>query len=251
MRPGDLTRTSLAARGPLRPMIRALGLALVVALAGVAWQVWPGSSTTAGPRTAEAPQARVERAPAPPSLRPTDVPLRAEAPVRAVPTAPAVLPARPEPAPPPEPPRPAPVIVSAEPIVPGRPPAMLPPPAPPSPPEPAAATAFAPTPPPAPPLPPVPSRQSAAAAAPAPRTVVAARTVPADEEGATASDAVAGGAIDLNKASLAELNALRGGGSIGRAIIKGRPYESPEDLLRKRVLSRSTYDRIKGQIAVR
>ncbi|KMO28438.1 hypothetical protein VQ03_29930, partial [Methylobacterium tarhaniae] len=59
------------------------------------------------------------------------------------------------------------------------------------------------------------------------------------------------GAIDLNTASLAELNGLRGGGMIGRAIIAKRPYASPSDLLSKRVLSRATYERIKDQVTVR
>jgi DNA uptake protein ComE-like DNA-binding protein len=55
---------------------------------------------------------------------------------------------------------------------------------------------------------------------------------------------------DLNTASLEELNALRGGGRIGRAIVNGRPYTSPEQLIQKRVLSRATFDRIKEQITV-
>ncbi|MET7245843.1 helix-hairpin-helix domain-containing protein, partial [Methylobacterium sp. EM32] len=59
------------------------------------------------------------------------------------------------------------------------------------------------------------------------------------------------GAIDLNTASLAELNALRGGGMIGRAIIAKRPYSAPGDLLSKRVLSRATYEKIKDQVTVR
>jgi DNA uptake protein ComE-like DNA-binding protein len=54
--------------------------------------------------------------------------------------------------------------------------------------------------------------------------------------------------VDLNSASVADLNAL-GGGMIGRAIVGGRPYASPEDLLAKRVLNRATYERIKDQIA--
>ena len=59
------------------------------------------------------------------------------------------------------------------------------------------------------------------------------------------------GTVDLNTASLAELNGLRGGGMIGKAIIAKRPYASPGDLLSKRVLSRATYERIKDQITVR
>ena len=57
--------------------------------------------------------------------------------------------------------------------------------------------------------------------------------------------------IDLNTAELQELNSLRGAGKIGRAIIRARPYAAPEDLLRKRVLSRSTYERVKDQVTVR
>ncbi|WP_133123171.1 ComEA family DNA-binding protein, partial [Methylobacterium frigidaeris] len=59
------------------------------------------------------------------------------------------------------------------------------------------------------------------------------------------------GTVDLNTASLAELNGLRGGGMIGRAIIAKRPYTSPSDLLSKRVLSRATYEKIKDQVTVR
>jgi len=55
--------------------------------------------------------------------------------------------------------------------------------------------------------------------------------------------------IDLNSASVEELNAL-GGGRIGRAIVSGRPYRSPDELLHKRVLSRATFEQIKGQIIV-
>ena len=56
--------------------------------------------------------------------------------------------------------------------------------------------------------------------------------------------------VDLNTGSLAELNRLRGGGNIGRAIIQRRPYTSVDQLLSKRVLSRATYERIKDQVAV-
>lgn len=56
--------------------------------------------------------------------------------------------------------------------------------------------------------------------------------------------------VDLNTASVAELNGL-GVGMIGRAVVGGRPYASPEDLLGKRVLNRATYARIRNQVAVR
>jgi hypothetical protein len=58
------------------------------------------------------------------------------------------------------------------------------------------------------------------------------------------------GRVDLNTASVAELNNL-GGGMIGRAIVAGRPYRSAEDLLVKRVLNRDTFTQIKGKIANR
>ena len=57
--------------------------------------------------------------------------------------------------------------------------------------------------------------------------------------------------LDLNTASAADLNRLRGGGAIGRAIIAKRPYASVEQLLSKRVLSRAVYDKIKDQVTVR
>lgn len=57
--------------------------------------------------------------------------------------------------------------------------------------------------------------------------------------------------VDLNTASVADLNRLRGGGSIGRAIVAKRPYTSVEQLLSKRVLSRSVYEKIKDQVTVR
>lgn len=57
--------------------------------------------------------------------------------------------------------------------------------------------------------------------------------------------------VDLNTASLADLNRLQGGGAIGRAIVSKRPYASIDQLLGKRVLSRAVYDRIKAQVTVR
>jgi DNA uptake protein ComE-like DNA-binding protein len=47
------------------------------------------------------------------------------------------------------------------------------------------------------------------------------------------------------------LNDLRGGGRIGRAIVRGRPYGSVDDLVKKRIVSRSIYARIKDQVTVR
>jgi DNA uptake protein ComE-like DNA-binding protein len=57
--------------------------------------------------------------------------------------------------------------------------------------------------------------------------------------------------VDLNTASIEELNTLQDGGMIGRAIVRGRPYTSVEDLLAKRVLNRATYQRVVNQITIR
>jgi DNA uptake protein ComE-like DNA-binding protein len=57
----------------------------------------------------------------------------------------------------------------------------------------------------------------------------------------------AAGRFDLNTASIDELNRL-GGGMIGKAIVRGRPYASPEELLLKRVVSRAKFDRIAARV---
>jgi len=57
--------------------------------------------------------------------------------------------------------------------------------------------------------------------------------------------------VDLNTASLEQLNSLKGAGALGRAIVKGRPYKSVDDLVRKKVLRRQVYEKIKDQVTVR
>ncbi len=107
--------------------------------------------------------------------------------------------------------------------------------------------------------PPVPSASSSEAAPPHTHLQVsigsavaptgsAARQVAAIEEPPKQPSDPAGRLVDLNSAKLEELNGLKGGGRIGRAIMRGRPYTSPEDLLMKKVLNRATYDRIKDQV---
>jgi DNA uptake protein ComE-like DNA-binding protein len=77
------------------------------------------------------------------------------------------------------------------------------------------------------------------------------KTTPVTGLSAPVSVSPSAGLVDLNTASLEQLNALQGGGLIGRAIIRRRPYTSVEDLLVKQVLSRSTYKRIADQVTVR
>lgn len=106
----------------------------------------------------------------------------------------------------------------------------------------------------APPLPkPVPVTPPTAAAQPVPAAQpapAATRTASVETKPEPAPSA-AGRLVDLNTASVEELNKLNGAGMIGRSVVKGRPYASPEDLINKRILNRSTYDRIKDQITVR
>lgn len=56
--------------------------------------------------------------------------------------------------------------------------------------------------------------------------------------------------VDLNKGTVEELNRLKGAGSLGRAIIRGRPYKTVEDLVTKRVVRRTAFERIKDQVIV-
>ena len=55
--------------------------------------------------------------------------------------------------------------------------------------------------------------------------------------------------LDINTASSDELDRLAG--RIGKAIVRGRPYQSIDDLVSKRVLNRGTFGQIKGRITVR
>ena len=58
------------------------------------------------------------------------------------------------------------------------------------------------------------------------------------------------GNVDLNTATVEQLNGL-GAGMIGKRIIEFRPYASTEDLISRRVLKRTDYDAIKGAVTVR
>ncbi|WP_313902710.1 ComEA family DNA-binding protein [Methylobacterium sp. E-066] len=69
-------------------------------------------------------------------------------------------------------------------------------------------------------------------------------TSPVDQSAAPA------GSVDLNSASVEQLNAL-GAGMIGKRIIEFRPYTSVDDLLARRVLKRSDYEAIKGAVTIR
>lgn len=88
-----------------------------------------------------------------------------------------------------------------------------------------------------------PERQSDIASIAAPE----AKTTPAGTEGQFSTP---NGNVDLNTATVEQLNGL-GAGMIGKRIIEFRPYASTEDLISRRVLKRSDYDAIKGAVTVR
>ena len=55
--------------------------------------------------------------------------------------------------------------------------------------------------------------------------------------------------IDINSASKEELDGLPGiGPALAQKIIAGRPYRAKTDLVNKKVIPQSAYDRIKDQI---
>jgi competence protein ComEA len=68
--------------------------------------------------------------------------------------------------------------------------------------------------------------------------------------GSVGSDSI-GGQININTASSSELDSLWGVGEKRAAdIVVGRPYQSAEELLERKILPANVYERIKDQVSV-
>lgn len=73
-------------------------------------------------------------------------------------------------------------------------------------------------------------------------------STPPQNKGTTAP-AKAGKLIDINRASADELDSLPGIGPVmAQKIIAGRPYRAKTDLITRKIIPQSAYDKIKGQI---
>ncbi len=264
---GAPSRSNGSARLLGGAVVRAL-LVLAVGSAGLAWLAWPSSQDGANAASTVAAAAQGgDAAPKPaPAVHSAQAPA---APPQASPVQVASLPQ-------PAPAAPAPRSLFQEPARQVSLPQSLPlRPSPPPPPDSAAAFAApAPSTPPGPqalPDAPLGASRSLAVrapaapvkAAPGPLTVEfpkperspAPQAAPAaiqDKVAAVAPPpAGASGLVNLNTATLEQLNAIDGAGPVARAIMRGRPYASAEDLVTKRILRRSVYERIKDQVTVR
>jgi len=67
-----------------------------------------------------------------------------------------------------------------------------------------------------------------------------------------AAQAPAAAKIDLNSASVEELQTLKGIGPVrAAAIVKGRPYRGKDELVRRGIVPQSVYDEITDRIIAR
>jgi DNA uptake protein ComE-like DNA-binding protein len=58
--------------------------------------------------------------------------------------------------------------------------------------------------------------------------------------------------LDINSASADELKAVKGiGPADAKKIVENRPYKTKDELVEKKVVSKATYDKIKGQIVAK
>ncbi len=71
----------------------------------------------------------------------------------------------------------------------------------------------------------------------------------ASASGQMAKSAMAGEKLDLNSATKDQLKDLPGiGDALSQKIIDGRPYRTKLDLVKKKIIPQSTYDKIKDMV---
>ena len=89
----------------------------------------------------------------------------------------------------------------------------------------------------------------ALAQAPAPQAPATTPAKPAAAPAPGAAMKAKPALLDINTASQADLQALKGIGDVrAKAIIAGRPYKGKDELAQKKIIPQSVYDDIKDQI---
>ncbi len=84
------------------------------------------------------------------------------------------------------------------------------------------------------------------APAPTPEPAPMANAAPATNLAPAGSDLV-----DINTASVDEINRIKGVGLPGKSIVKNRPYKSVDELLTKKAVKPATFKKIKDKVTVR
>lgn len=80
-------------------------------------------------------------------------------------------------------------------------------------------------------------------------TVPEVNATPAQSSSASAKSKAAADKLDINSATKEQLDALPGiGEAFAQKIIDNRPYRTKRDLVTKKVIPQSTYEKIKDQI---
>jgi len=88
--------------------------------------------------------------------------------------------------------------------------------------------------------------------APAPKSTATSKKTKASQKKEKAPKLAPGQRVNLNTASQKELEKIPGIGRVkAQAIIKGRPYKSPEDIMKIKGIKKGTYQKIKEYITVK